>query len=343
MIVKATGSRFVGFVKFVGLNFRFQNKRPFNRLFSVTTRACLCLFLLASIPAFPESLQIRPSADTTLLESAPDFNMGAEWHVASGTTGTMGLVTRNRALIRFSLDALPPQAVIQSVTFTLHVTGLPGRDGGGGPISSVFGLHRVLKSWGEGNKLGFRGEFATAGEATWNHRSAPSPDVPLGEPWSQPGMAPGPDFATQPSASQLIAGTNRYVFPSSSALIADVQLWRTNPAANAGWLLLSDAETRQKTARRFGSREDAKYPPILTIEYSPPSPLRIEQITLSDKTIQFQFTAQSSAAYSVEWSRQLPPSWITLTNIPIASTNRIMTISDPIADSQRFYRLVRLE
>jgi hypothetical protein len=51
-------------------------------------------------------------------------------------------------------------------------------------------------------------------------------------------------------------------------LVEDLQNWLNNPAANFGWMLISDSEGVEFTARRFASREDSVNSPILTVQYS---------------------------------------------------------------------------
>jgi hypothetical protein len=54
-------------------------------------------------------------------------------------------------------------------------------------------------------------------------------------------------------------------------MVADVQSWLNNPAANFGWLVLGD-ESEIGTAKRFDTRESAS-PPVLTIQFRPaPAP-----------------------------------------------------------------------
>jgi len=52
--------------------------------------------------------------------------------------------------------------------------------------------------------------------------------------------------------------------------VADVQLWLLNPAANVGWLLISEPESTPFSARRIGSREHTNNTPVLNIEYTVP-------------------------------------------------------------------------
>lgn len=307
------------------------------------------LLLLLSLPcavlplrgAAASTITVTPAADTTLLQSAPDFNMGAELHIASGTTGPMGERTLNRGLLRFNLESIPAGSIIQSVALRLTVTFVPGRDGGGGPVNSTFALHRMNRAWGEGTKLGFRGEFATAGEATWNHAFAPGSNVP-GTTWSTPGTAAPVDFERDPSATQWIAGVGQYSFKSTDALIADVQRWVDDPSANHGWLLITQEESRAKTARRFASREAPENAPALEVMFVPPTPPRIENVRRLRTSLLFEFQTESDSSYSVEYRDNAAEGfWSVLTNIPPRSTAARISIAAPITGKQRYFRITQ--
>jgi uncharacterized protein (TIGR03382 family) len=208
-------------------------------------------------------VSIFPVADTTLIETAPDANLGGAPFFNAGTTSTG---PRNRALLRFDpASHLPAESQILSVTLTLEVVRQPS--GGGTP--SNFGLFRVLRAWGEGtqvpeapNSPGL-GSPAAPGESTWQHRFAPDAA------WAEPGGAPGVDYAASSSSEALVYGTDRtpYVFESTPQLVSDVQGWLDGSTPNHGWMLISDAEGEPRTARSFASREDAFLAPRLLVEF----------------------------------------------------------------------------
>src|SRR6185503_5923213 len=102
-------------------------------------------------------------------------NLGAVRSLAAGTTACS---QRSRALIRFDLAGrVPPNALIREAWLELEV--VRATSGGGGTPSN-FQLHRLLRPWGEGNKVGngATGAAAGAGEATWSARLHP-PNVLL--------------------------------------------------------------------------------------------------------------------------------------------------------------------
>lgn len=210
-----------------------------------------------------DSLTLRPVADTTLIETAPNNNLGGQTFANAGTTQNF---TKNRALFRFDVSAMPNGSVVQSASLVFEVTRQPVD----GYAPADFGLHRMLVAWGEGNKTASnpgspgQGAPASRGEATWN-----SPAALTGITWAAPGGQSGTDFAAVNSAGQTIYSTaNSPYFFTSSQLAADVQLWLDNPGGNLGWMLLANDEGPNFTARRFGSREDAINAPQLILQYS---------------------------------------------------------------------------
>lgn len=209
-----------------------------------------------------DTVQLAPTADTTLIAVSPDNNLGGKSYFNAGTTQNF---TKNRGLILFDpLSVIPAGAVIQSVTVQFEVLGQPVD----GYAAGTFGLHRMLASWGEGDKnpstqVGL-GLPASVGEATWNSRFH-GQDMP----WSQPGGEAGVDFVAQASASEVIydVGSSPYIFGSSSDLVADVQYWVDHPDQNYGWMLKLADESVDFTARRFGASEGPDSA-ILTVQFA---------------------------------------------------------------------------
>lgn len=276
---------------------------------------------------------MQPTADTTLIEVAPSNNLGGMAFVNAGTTQNF---TRNRGLFRFDFtDKIPAGARVSNVEFMIEVVGKPVD----GFAPAVFGLHRLLKPWGEGDKLGDSlhpgfGSPATFGEATWTDRFAFTTNN-----WTQPGGEVGSDYVAAASSEATIYSLDDspYTFTSTPALVADVQTWINTAAENFGWILVCQAEASDFTARRFGSREDPVRPPLLRVEFVPPQ--RIENASVSGQTFNLQFTARSGQAYAVEFRDEFTNSWTTLTNIPAPPAATDITVTDPISGSQRFYRL----
>jgi hypothetical protein len=228
------------------------------------------LLLLSGLVLFVEchtgwaaTISIQPVADTTLIQLASGNNLGGAGYFNAGTSGNGGYL--NRALIRYDLSSIPAGSVITSVSITFDVI----RQAQSGSQNSFFSLRRVFQSWGEGvqiaedgNQLGM-GAPAGPGEATWDSRFGG------GAIWSQPGGAEGVDYSGTLSATALSAPTGEQMyFGPTPALMADVQTWVGQPELNFGWMLMTESEGIERTARMFASRESG-FGPTLTIEFSP--------------------------------------------------------------------------
>ncbi len=191
------------------------------------------------------TLTLAAIADTSIFESKPDSNLGATTLVS----GTNQAYSRSRSMFAFDLGAIPLDALITGVQVALYVTRQPDPDQHGGPVNSDFSLYRMLVSWGEGSGTDNTGSAAMAGDATWNERHCAA------DSWGTPGGLIGTDFASTPSATMAIGGIGSYIWGSSSTLLDDVTIWQTHPAANFGFMLLSQDEASLGSARRFGSKE----------------------------------------------------------------------------------------
>jgi len=294
------------------------------------------LFALCAVP-FPsltETVTLHPAADTTLFETYPDRNLGANPNFVSGTTaGAFGSPFRSRAVMRFDVAGpIPAGASITSATLTLIAVQLPSMM----PAASTFGLHRLLVRWGEGTKNGNIGSQATMGEATWNSRFSLLPQ------WAAPGGKAGTDFQADSSASTFVSGLGAYTFTSTSNLVADVQFWLDDTNSNFGWILISEDEATAGTARRFASREGGADAPSLVIEYAISQiqqPL-ISPIILQGDRVTFQIDVNRHRPYSVEFNNSVDTTnWLTLTNIAAQPAPTNITVSDSATASQRFYRV----
>ena len=291
----------------------------------------LCALCAAPCMSLAESVTLHPVADTTLYETTPNNNLGAHTDFIAGTTaGNAGQPYRNRALLKFDVTGqIPTGATITSASLTLRVARTPSV-----PANSTFDLHRLLVSWGEGNKTGQLGLQATTGEATWISRFFLLPQ------WGIPGGKAGTDFLTDASASTFVGSSNRYTFVSTSNLVADVQFWLNNPGSNFGWILMSQEEATASTARRFASREGGANAPVLVIEYTVGQPPRLSQMSLLGSTVTFQFNLAPQQTYVVEFNNALgTTNWLTLTNIAAEPGPTNITVSDSVTASHRCYRV----
>ncbi len=302
------------------------------RMVAMSRRAFLVVILLklvflTSVDGIASTNQFIPAADTSLLEVSPSNNLGGYSGMNAGTTQNG---PRTRALLRFNLSSLPTNTVIQSAKLTVQVTQQPidGYD------FTAFGLHRMFRTWGEGNKIPVtqpgQGVPASAGEATWLCAFYPTNQ------WAEPGGQPGTDYSAIESSFEIIydVANSPYVFPSTPEMVDDVQLWITKPASNHGWMLRCADEFPRFTARRFGTREDANNAPVLELKYLVPPVLQISRATNSQVAI--RFTAWAGHSYGVFYRNSLKAgSWLSLTNIPASSTNYTAWILEPSAAGQR--------
>ncbi len=194
--------------------------------------------------------------DDTLYESliGNQRNNGAGQQLFAGKTRE-GAV--RRALIAFDIAAgLPAGSTVTRVTLTMFMSRSVAGD-------AEVGIHLVLAAWQEGaadaggNEGG--GADADQGDVTWTQRVFKSLD------WD----APGGDFSNGASATATIGGIGSYTWESTSQLVADVQSWLDNPAANFGWLILGD-ESSSQTTKRFASKDngEAENRPLLVVEYN---------------------------------------------------------------------------
>lgn len=213
----------------------------------------------ASAPLSAAVIELRPSADAGLHSSFPDRNYGA---AGDFIVGTLNNGSPNRAVLAFDIaGGVPAGATINSVSLALS------DQSNNTVVASNFGLHRMLKDWDEGGGAGIVN--AADGEVTWNSQAQ------AGALWAAPGGRAGEDFQAAASGTYN-TGAGGFVFASAPGLVGDVQSWVDSPASNYGWIMVSDAEGTQRTARRLGSREDGAGSPVLTIDYTPvPEPAQV--------------------------------------------------------------------
>jgi hypothetical protein len=217
----------------------------------------LALGALGSYCARADQLILPASKDNSLFSQGV-LSDGAGPTTFVGATNGHGL---RRALIAFDLSTIPADASIDSALLSLTVESFHG--------TQTITLHRLLQDWGEGTsnsgEFGGAGAPATEGDATWDYHHYSIENAP------QPWINPGGDFVTTASASGTAAAM---VFElNSMQMAADVQMWRSSPASNFGWILVGD-ENQPGAADRFASREHFKPErvPTLTVNFSLPTP-----------------------------------------------------------------------
>lgn len=282
--------------------------------------------------ASADVITMAPSADTTLIELVPDNNMGGHPFFNAGST-LHG--SRNRGLLHFDVAAdIPAGSIIKSTELVVWVVGIPTDE----PEGGNFRLYRMLRPWGEGQKLSVvgpgRGDLATTNEATWNHRFAFTTNI-----WNTPGGTGGTDFLSAYSGEMFIEAVNNlpYTFGSSSNMIEDVQLWLDVPASNFGWLMKIEDEAARTTARRFASREDVDKGPKLIVEFDPP-PLLIVDRFGSD--LRISFITRPNESYVFQNAESTTASWNSISNIAAEATSRTVRLTNSISGATGFFRLL---
>lgn len=214
--------------------------------------------LLLAAPAAAEIITLGASRDNTLIQvptaGSPQFSNGRGPTLFVGRNNGADGTFRRRGLIFFDVAGLIPEgSIITSVSLTLQVTN-PGIG------ADVVQLRRLVSDWGEGGSIGGGGQGAPAQppDATWFYNRF---DTGF---WS----TPGGDFAGAASASTLVSGLGLHTWTTTPMLVADVQGWLDNPAANFGWLMLGE-ESDARNVHGFATREAAGAAgPQLTIEYT---------------------------------------------------------------------------
>ena len=166
---------------------------------------------------------------------------------------------RRRALIRFDISSLSPEATILGVELRLTIERV--RTG-----NEPHGLHRLEKGWGEGVKdslapflnNGGQGAPADLGDASWNsnrhNQSA----------WT----TPGGDFIAAPSATGILSMSGTTAILSSQGMIDDLQKWVEDPATNFGWILIGNEAQSWNAKRIYSSEGTAALRPSLTVQHA---------------------------------------------------------------------------
>ncbi len=194
--------------------------------------------VLSAAPARASTVTLQPSsADAYLDEDRPGNRFGS--------SSTMSVQSRSggrdrRAIVQFSLSAIPTGSSITSATLELFMTAAPS-------ATRTYDVHRVTRSWVES-------------QVTWDDRDNNST-------WT----TPGGDYDPTPAASST-TGTVSNVWVSWD-VTAMVQAWYTGSAVNYGVLIKDGAEgSTTAYAATFASRENGTPAnrPRLVVTYTPP-------------------------------------------------------------------------
>ncbi len=218
---------------------------------AIFTSLSVAALLMIAGWAAAATVVLAPSKDNTLIETPVGFSNGAGDGIYSGRVGTNAGGTIRRGLLAFDLSAIPAGSTIDAVTLRLVLDQAPN------VTARTVSLHRVSADWGEAGSAGSgAGAAAQPGDATWLFRFFNTLA------WT----TAGGDFAAGASASQSVTVVGPYDW-TGAGVVADVQFWLDNAAANFGWLALGD-ESTTFTVKKFYSSEGLT-PPRLTVDYTP--------------------------------------------------------------------------
>lgn len=214
------------------------------------------LFCLPGVALMADEVNLPASKDNTIYSEGALSNAVGDYLFG----GETGIGDFRRSLIKFDIAAgLPAGVTIDEVQLSLNVSKVPDLD------SHNFSLYRLTSDWGEGssNAPGVEGggTDASTDDATWSHTFFPFNF------WT----TAGGDYLETASVTALIGGLGTAIWPSTDALVADVQQWLDQPDSNFGWILIGN-ETAGGTAKRFNSRENpaVNLRPKLTIMFTSP-------------------------------------------------------------------------
>jgi len=142
-----------------------------------------------------------------------------------------------RALLRFDLSSVPPEAKVGAAWLQLYLADWPGGERGRRSSKSRFVAYEVLKDWqagrGSGNRFwrNKKNPPVVAGEASWQAHSYP-------DKWAEPGCGKGGvDRSAEPiGASDEVRKFGRWVtIPLARRVVSG---WIRDPRNNRGVLVL---------------------------------------------------------------------------------------------------------
>lgn len=219
-------------------------------------------------PVSAAMVSIIPAKDNTLIQQTDPAQQrsNGQGDLFSGRTNQDGqapaTISIRRSLIYFDVAAaVPAGSTITGATLTVRdIMGLNG--------DRTTTLHRALQNWGEGSSFqnGGQGALAEDNDATWLYTFFNKANPTASPAWT----TPGGDFDPAISASTIVSddnGGNQSFSWAGAAMVADLQQWLDDPAANFGWLIRGD-ESAGQTAKRLSGRATS-FPPTLVITFVP--------------------------------------------------------------------------
>lgn len=259
---------------------------------------------------FGDTINLDAAADTTISDGGLNSAGGSD---ATMVTGRTAGGARARGLMRFDLSSIPAGSVINSASMTITV--YKNHLG----VSTSHNLHRLLQDWTEGGAT-----WAGSGLALW---------------------PAGGNFVANQDASTTIGSVGSFTFTSTAQLLGTVRMWYTNSASNFGWVFRDQDEETSGAAIRWYTHESG-LGPTLVIDYTPPPPpppppATLTNLRVADGNFMFDFVAVAGNSYTVQVKDTVNPGgWNTWITYPDPGTDTVITVSDPLGDTQRFFQVV---
>jgi len=263
--------------------------------------------LAASTSILAATADLAPSADTYISTHFPGPN-GEGADMVIGTQGSRAGFAQNRGLVRFDLSSIPAGAHVDSVSFEISLTKSPSF-----PPTANYQLHRFLTDWSES-------------DATWGMRT-------VSDEWMSPGAEAGTEYSTNVSGSALIGSTGTFPF-SGTGMATDVEFWIANPTANRGWLIKTEDESVELTARRVAAG------PHLIVNYTVVAAPHIDSVALNNGQFCASFQARTGKRYVLERRADVDSGgWTEVANLPPAAADGPASLCDPAGQGNGFYRI----
>jgi uncharacterized repeat protein (TIGR01451 family) len=207
-------------------------KVKFSRL---ALQALPAIGLIFAAGVHAQSGVATADAETSIFQDQPNDNAGSYFLFCIGNFETD---ETRRGLARFTLPAIPADAVITRVDYELVQDRVRNMDGG--PRTANIEMRRIMQDWQEGS--GVQGGGPCGGGS----------EVP-GVRWNT-----APNVSATISATEFLPSTNNTpitidtdIGDDDDGLIDDVQAWVDDPASNFGWEYRVTEENITHNARRM--------------------------------------------------------------------------------------------
>ncbi|SEM60248.1 hypothetical protein SAMN05444354_11983 [Stigmatella aurantiaca] len=212
---------------------------PSSEAFTAVDRALATSLTVSFQEQVSPSAAYTGASDTSLQESTPSVNAGADPLVRMDRDSPTGTGKSTNGLLRFDVSAIPVGATVQSAQLTINVKNATTGEG--------YFIYAASRAWNES-------------QATWTNATS-------GSAWSAGGARGASDRGTASFATLLPGVTGKYSVDLNAAGVAAIQAWVENAGNNNGFVL--DALTNMD-GLEFDSSEAAILAnrPQLTVTYT---------------------------------------------------------------------------